>query len=87
MSIPVMEAHSGAFSSVPVIIRTRYRGQQPAGPAGGGATLVVLVRCSMSCNRQLWRPGEISPLLFFNKIHYGIMSIDKDKYLIPSQNL
>ena len=35
----------------------RYSGRQPVGPAGGGATLVVLVRCSMSCNGQLWRPG------------------------------
>ena len=42
----------------------RYRGQQPAGPAGGGAALVVLARCSMSCNGQLWRPGGISPLCY-----------------------
>ena len=34
----------------------RYRGRQPAGPAGGGATLVVLARCLMSYNGQLWRP-------------------------------
>ena len=34
----------------------RYRGQQPAGPAGGGATLAVMEKCSMSCNGQLWRP-------------------------------
>ena len=40
----------------------KYRG--PAGPAGGGATLVVLEKCSMSCNGQLWRPGGISPLCF-----------------------
>ena len=64
----------------------RYRGQQPAGPAGGGATLVVLEKCSMSCNGQLWRPGGISSLLFFHKIHCGTMSIDKDKYLTPSQS-
>ena len=42
----------------------RYRGRQPAGPAGGGATLVVLARCSMNCNGQLWRPRGISPLCF-----------------------
>ena len=42
----------------------RYRGRQPAGPAGGGATLVVLEKCSMSCNGQLWRRGGISPLCF-----------------------
>ena len=42
----------------------RYRGRQPAEPAltGGGTTLVVLVRCLMSCNGQLWRPRGISPL-------------------------
>ena len=42
----------------------RYRGRQPAGPAGGGTTLAVLEKCSMSCNGQLWRPGGISPLCF-----------------------
>ena len=42
----------------------RYRGRQPDGPAGGGVTLVVLARCSMSCNGQLWRPGGLSPLCF-----------------------
>ena len=65
----------------------RYRGRQPAGPAGGGATLVVLEKCSMSCNGQLWRPRrDQSSLLFFHKIHCGTMSIDKDKYLTPSQS-
>ena len=42
----------------------RYRGRQPAGPAGGGATLAVLEKCSISCNGQLWRPRGISPLCF-----------------------
>ena len=65
----------------------RYRGLQPAGPAGGGATLVVLVRCSVSCNGQLWRPQrrDQSSLLCVLKIHCGTISIDKDKYLTPSQ--
>ena len=41
----------------------------------------------MSCNGQLWRPEGISPLcFFFHKIHCGTMSIDKDKYLTPSQS-
>ena len=44
----------------------RYRGRQPSAPAGGGVTLVVLEKCSMSCNGQLWRPGGISPLCFFS---------------------
>ena len=42
----------------------RYRGRQPTGPAGGGATLVVLERCLMGCNGQLWMLGGISPLCF-----------------------
>ena len=42
----------------------RYRGRQPAGPSGGDATLVVLVRCWMSYNGQLWRPGGINLLCF-----------------------
>ena len=32
--------------------------------AGGGATLVVLARCSMNYNGQLWRPGDINSLCF-----------------------
>ena len=46
----------------------RYRGRQPTGPAGGGATLVVLGRCSMTSNGQLWRPGGIGPLCFSSTI-------------------
>ena len=42
----------------------RHRGRQPAGPAEGGATLVLLARCSMNWNGQLWRPRGISPLCF-----------------------
>ena len=42
----------------------RYRGRQPAGPSGGGATLVVLVRCWMRYNGQLWRPRGINLLCF-----------------------
>ena len=65
----------------------RYRGRQPAGPAGGGAT-------SSSVGEMLdelqWPTLETrrdqSSLLFFHKIHCGTMSIDKDKYLTPSQS-
>ena len=67
-----------------------YRGRQLAGPVGGGTTLVVLARCLMKCNGQLWRTAGISALccffVFFHKIHCGIMSVDKDKYLTPSQS-
>ena len=63
----------------------RYRGRQPTGPEGGCATLVlVMVRCSMSCNGQLWRPRGVCPLCFSStRFIVGTMSIDKDKYLPP----
>ena len=44
----------------------RYRGRQPAGPAGCGATQAVLDKCSMSCNGQLRRSGGISPPYFYS---------------------
>ena len=59
-----------------------YRGRQPARPAGGDATLVVLARCSMTLDVR----RDQSSLLFFHKIHCWTMSIDKDKYLTPSQS-
>ena len=31
-------------------------------------------------------PGDQSSLFFFHKIHCGTMSVDKDKYLTPSQS-
>ena len=56
----------------------RYRGRQPAGPAGGGATLVVLEICSMSYNGQLWRPGGINPLCFsFTRFIVGLCLLIK----------
>ena len=65
----------------------RYRGRQPAGPAGGGATLVVLEKCLMSCNGQLWTPGGISPLCFSStRFIVGLCLLIKDKYLTPSQS-
>ena len=62
----------------------RYRGRQPAGPVGGGATLGEML------DELQWPTLEArrdqSSLLFFHKIHCGTMSIDKDKYLTPSQS-
>ena len=40
----------------------------------------------MSCNGPLEAGRDQSSLLFFHKIHCGTMSIDKDKYLTPSQS-
>ena len=42
----------------------KFRGQQPAGPAGDGETRVVLVKCLMSLNGHLMRPGGTSPPCF-----------------------
>ena len=59
----------------------RYRGRQPAGSAEGGATLVVLARCSMSCNGQLWRPGGINPLcLSSTRFIVGLHSVGPEVY-------
>ena len=56
----------------------RYRGRQPTGPTGGGATLVVLAKCSMSYNGQLWRPRGISPLCFsFTRFIVGLCLLIK----------
>ena len=59
----------------------RYRGRQPAGPAGSsvGEMLDELQWPTLEALR------DQSSLLFFHKIHCGTMSIDKDKYLTPSQ--
>ena len=46
----------------------KFRGQQPAGPAGDGETQVVSVKCLMSLNGHLLRPGGTSPpCLFFTR--------------------
>ena len=63
------------------LIRLRkFRGQQPAGPAGDGETPVASAKCLMSLNDQ-------SSLLLFHKIHCGAVSIEKDKYMNPAHSL
>ena len=48
-----------------VTLRLRkFRGQQPAGPAGDGKTLVVSAKCWKSWNGHLSRPGGTSPPCF-----------------------
>ena len=44
------------------LIRLRkFKGQQPAGPAGDGEIRVVSAKCLTSLNGHLWRPGGTSP--------------------------
>ena len=44
------------------LIRLRkFKGQQPAGPAGDGETRVVSAKCLTSLNGHLLRPGGTSP--------------------------
>ena len=78
------------FSSCRRILR-KFRGQQPAGPAGDGETQTVSAKCLMSLNGHLLRPGGggggQSSLLLFHKIHCGAVSIEKDKYMTPAYNL
>ena len=65
----------------------RYRGWQPAGPAGGGATLVMLAKCSMSCTGQLVRHGVISPLCFsFTRFIVGLCLLIKTSTCPLSQS-
>ena len=49
---------------------------------------VVSVICLTSLNGHLLRPVGIgSSLLFLHKIHFGAVSIEKDKYLTPAHSL
>ena len=54
----------------------KFRGQQPAGPAGNGETQVVSARCLTSLSGHLLGPVG-SSLLLFHKIHSGALSIEK----------
>ena len=55
----------GALTRNYRLIRLRkFRGQQPAGPAGDGKTREVLAKCLMSLNGHLLRPGGTSPPCF-----------------------
>ena len=68
------------------LIRLRkFRGQQPAGPAGDGETRVVSAKCLMSLNAR--RDVDQFSLLLFHKIHCGAVSIEKDKYMTPAHSL
>ena len=82
-----MQHPFGALTRNFRLIRLRkFRGQQPAGPAGDGETPVASAKCLMSLNGHLLRPVGTSPL-FFHKIHCGAVSIEKDKYMTPAHSL
>ena len=60
-----MQHPFGALTRNFRLIRLRkFRGQQPAGPAGDGETQVVSVKCLMNLNGHLLRPGGTSPHWF-----------------------
>ena len=81
-----MQHPFGALTQNFRLIRLRkFRGQQPAGPAGDGETQVALV------DELEWSSLEArrdqSSLLLFHKIHCGAVSIEKDKYMTPAHSL
>ena len=84
-----MQHPFGALTRNFRLIRLRkFRGQQPAGPAGDGETPVASAKCLMSLIGHLLRPvGTSPPLLLFHKIHCGAVSIEKDKYMTPAHSL
>ena len=66
--------------------KRKFKGQQPAGPAGDGNIQVVSMRCLTSLSGHHLRPVGIGPPCFF-QIHSGAVSIAKDKYLTPAHSL
>ena len=86
-----MQHPFGALTRNFRLIRWRkFRGQQPAGPAGDGETQVVWAKCLMSLNGhslEARRVKDQSSLLLFPKIHCGAVSIEKDKYMTPAHSL
>ena len=79
-----MQHPIGALTRNCRLIRLRkFRGQQPAGPAGDDETRVVdeLEWPSFEARR------DQSSLLLFHKIHCGAVSIEKDKYMTPAHSL
>ena len=59
----------------------KFRGQQPAGPAGDGETQVASVKCLMSLNGHLLRPVGTSPPCFsFTRFIVEQCLLKKDKY-------
>ena len=81
-----MQHPFGALTRNFRLIRLRkFRGQQPAGPAGDGETQVVWADEFEWPSLEAWR--DQSSLLLFHKIHCGAVSIEKDKYMTPAHSL
>ena len=83
-----MQHPFGALTRNFRLIRLRkFRGQQRAGPAGWrntssvGEMLDELEWPSLAARR------DQSSLLLFHKIHFGAVSIEKDKYMTPAHSL
>ena len=81
-----MQHPFGALTRNFRLIRLRkFRGQQPAGPAGDGETRVVSAKCLMSLNGHLLRPGGAS--LSQDSLWSSVHSFEKDKYMTPAHSL
>ena len=66
----------------------KFRGQQPAGPAGDGETRVVSARCLMSLNDYLLRPGGTSPPCFtFIRFIVEQCLLKKTSIMTPAHSL
>ena len=60
----------------------KFRGQLPTGPAGGGETWVVLVKCLLSLSGLLLRPTRVDPPCFSLTRFLNLRC--SDKYLTPA---
>ena len=83
-----MQHPFGALTRNFRLIRLRkFRGQQPAGPAGDGETPVASAKLDELEWPSLEARRDQSSLLLFHKIHCGAVSIEKDKYMTPAHSL
>ena len=84
-----MQHPFGALTRNFRLIRLRkFRGQQPAGPAGDGKTPVALAKCLMSLNGHLLRPVGTSPPCFsFTRFIVEQCLLKKTKYMTPANSL
>ena len=82
-----MQHPFGALTRNFRFIRLRkFRGQQPAGPAGDGETQVVTAKCLTSLNCHLLRPGGTSPPCF-SFTRFIVEQCILKKYMTPAHSL